>query len=155
MISLEIVDYLNDDSTLTALLGASGSDTKIYPVQTPQDATQPYVVFNVPSIGGLEENIHEASISFDSVADDYITAENIRDRISTLLDVQDKIGVNITNTDYKYLWSKRIGGAEFKEPKLRLYHRASIYDFKYVPFDFLLQETGYYLLQETGYKIRL
>lgn len=161
MISLEVIAYLNSDSVLSDLIGVTGSDTKIYPLQVPQGAEQPYIVFNVPSDGGLEENLKEISLSFDCIADDYITAENIRNRVSVLLDRQDTIGKYITSTDYKYFWSKRVGGAEFEEPNLDLFHRASIFDFKYailpeIPVgDYLLTEDGQKILTEDGQGILL
>ncbi len=141
MIDQEVVSYLNNDATLTALIGASGSDPKIYPVQVRQGASQPYIVYNVPSEGGLEENLKEISMSFDSVADDYITAENIRNRISALLDVQDQINKPISSTAYLYFTSVRVGGAEFKEPDLDLFHRASIFDFKYQILPAITEDT--------------
>jgi len=158
MISLEVISYLNNDSILSALLGATIDDTKIYPLQAPHGSEQPYIVFNVPSNGTIEENIKEISISLDCIADDYITAENIRNRVSILLDRQDTIRKYITSVMYKYFWSKRVGGAEFKDSDINLYHRASIFDFKYAILpepEYLLTEDGDYLITEDGNKIIL
>lgn len=158
MIDQEVISYLNNDSALTALLGASAGDPKIYPLESQQGSSSPYVIYNVPSDGGIEENIKEISMSFDVVDSSYIIAENIRNRISALLDLQDQINNSISSTAYLYFTCKRVGGTEFKEQDLDLFHRVSIFDFKYVILpegDYLLTEDGQKILTEDGQGILL
>ncbi len=133
MIELDVVNYLTNDTTLYALLGASGSDAKIYPVQLPlKKVSEPYIIYTTNALGGLEENFLEVSMSFNCMDSSYLVAKNIRDRLHFLLDRQDAIQSLITSTDYKIYWAKEIGGSIFKETGLDLFHFAAIYDFKYV-----------------------
>ena len=131
MIELDVISYLNNDSTLYALLGATGTDSKIYPVQMPHGATEPFIIFTTNSIGSLEENISELSMSFNCIDSSYNTAKGIRDRISFLLDRQDAIQNLITSTEYYIYWCKKVGGSVFKDPDLDIFHHATIFDFKY------------------------
>lgn len=132
MIELDVVDYLTNDSALYTLLGASGSDSKFYAVQLPlKKVSEPYIIFTTNAIGGLEENLLEVSMSFNCMDSSYLVAKSIKDRLHYLLDRQDAIQNLITSTDYMIYWAKEIGGSIFKETGLKLFHFATIYDFKY------------------------
>jgi len=131
MIELDVITYLNNDSTLYALLGASASDSKIYPVQMPHGTSEPFIIYTTNAIGSLEENINEVSMSFNCCDSSYSLAKTIRDRLNFLMDRQDKIQNLITSTEYFVYWCKEVGGSIFKEPELDLFHHAVIYNFKY------------------------
>ena len=132
MIEKDVVDYLTNDSALDTLLGASGSDSKMYPVQLPLNkVSEPYIIFTTNAMGGFEENLLEVSMSFNCMDSNYLVAKSIRDRIHLLLDRQDQIQKLITSTDYYIYWCKQTGGQVFKEVGLDLFHFVSIYDFKY------------------------
>ena len=132
MIEKDVVDYLTNDTTLDTLLGASGSDSKFYPVQLPlKKVSEPYIIFTTNAMGGLLENFLEVSMSFNCMDTNYLTAKAIRDRLLFLLDRQDTIQSLITSTKYYIYWCKHVGGSLFKETGLDFYNFASIFDFKY------------------------
>lgn len=131
MIELDVIAYLKNDDTLDTLLGSSAGDSKIYPVQMPQGATEPFIVYTTNAIGSVEENLKEISMSFNCIDSSYVTAKSIRDRVSFLLDQQDQIQSLITSTSYYVYWAKQVGGSVFKVPELDLFHNAIIFDFKY------------------------
>lgn len=133
MIEFEVISYLKSDVTLDSLLGATSSDSKIYPIQAPQSAIVPYIIYNLPNDGGIIENTEEISISFDCISDDFVETKNIKDRLLTLLDKEDKIRDVISSGTYWYYWCKKVGGASFKEPEQDYFHRVAIFDFLYAP----------------------
>jgi len=131
MIELDVVAYLNSDVTLGTLLGVTGSDTKIYPIQMPHGADYPFVLYKTTVDGTFEENIKEMTMEFDCIDDSFVTAKGIRDRMSVLLDYQDAIREYLTSASYFLYWSKKIGGNMFKDPELELYHFVISCAFKY------------------------
>ncbi len=132
MIELDVISYLATDATLDTLLGATGSDSKIYPLQAPHKVTGNYIVYLVPSDGTFEENLEEKTISFNCTGETYLAAIQIRDRVKTLLDKQDKIRNLISSTDYYFYWCKMVpGGITFKDPDVDLHHAVGIFQFKY------------------------
>ena len=131
MIELDVISYLNNDSTLDTLLGTSGTDTKIYPVQMPQGTAEPFIIYTTNAVGSLEENISELSMSFNCIDSSYNTAKLIRDRLSFLLDRHDLIQNLITSTEYYIYWCKKVGGSTFKDSDLDYFNFAVIFDFKY------------------------
>ena len=131
MIELDVIAYLNNDDTLYDLLGASASDSKIYPVQAPQDATVPYIIYTTVTSGTLDENLNEMSMEFDCIDDGYSVSKNIRDRLQFLLDRQDSIQSLITSVSYYVYWAKKTGGNSFKDPDEDNFHQLSVYGFKY------------------------
>jgi hypothetical protein len=134
MIEKIVIDYLEGDSTLTTLLGATASDTKIYPLQVQQGRSTPYIVYNTSSDGTPEENLLELTMDFRCVDENYNTSKNIRDRLSILLDQQDAIQRLIVSSDYYVYWAKKIGEKSFTEtvePNLNFIHRVVTVDFKY------------------------
>lgn len=129
MIELDIIDYLENDAILDGLLGATASISKIYPIQAPQRAEIPYIIYNTPNDGTIRENIEELSMSFDCISDNYIEAKNIKDRLVTLLDRENSVIDLISSEDYFIYWCKKVGGSSFKEPELNYFHRVAIFDF--------------------------
>jgi len=152
-----IINYLEADSTLVGLLGATAPDSKIYPLQAPHDLTRPYILFNISGQGSYEENIKENQIVFDCIADTYLEAKPINDRIDYLLNRQDGIRRALTITDYIYYWAKKTGGADFVDNEMGDFHRVSIIDFKYAAsgFEYLLTEDGEWVRTEDGERIIL
>jgi len=131
MIELDVISYLNSDATLDTLLSVGGSDTKIYPMQMPHGASTPFIIYKTATDGTFEENIKEMTMEFDCIADTYIAAKNIHDRVSILLDYQDAIRNYITSTNYFLYYAKKIGGSAFKDAELDLFHDMVICAFKY------------------------
>ena len=131
MIEIDVINYLASDSTLDNLLGATGSDSKIYPLQAPHKVTGNYIVYSLPSTGTTEENIEEEIISFNCTADTYLVAKNIRDRVKFLLDRESAIRNSITSIIYYIYWCKMTGGTSFKDPDVDLHHIVGVFSFKY------------------------
>jgi len=132
MIETDVIAYLKNDDTLSALLNAVPTNSKIYPEQSPHGAVTPYIIFNTNAFGSNEENISEISIAFNCIDDSVSLSKTIRDRISYLLDRQDEAQNLITSTDYRVLTSKCVGGSCFKDPALNVFHHVAIIDFKYI-----------------------
>jgi len=132
MIELDVISYLKNDDTLKSLLGATVSDSKIYPSQAPHGATDPYIIISTNAIGSSEENIKEISLAFNCIDDSISTSKSVRDRVLFLLDQQDSIQSLITSTSYRVLWAKNVGGSCFNDPELGFYHHVAIFDFKYI-----------------------
>jgi len=132
MIDTYVLDYLNADSSLQTLLVASGSNTRIYPIQSPHNFyLDPLITYSVVSQGTLEENLKEISIQFNCIADTYLKAKQIKDRLLYLLDREDLIQSLIIGTPYIFYWCKHVGGSSFKDPDVDLFHNVLIFDFKY------------------------
>lgn len=131
MIELDVINYLAGDTSLDNLLGATVSDSKIYPLQAPHKVIDPYIVYSLPSSGTFEENLEEETITFNCTADTYLAAKNIRDKVKDLLDQQDQIKNLIASTDYYIYWCKMTGGTTFKDPDVDMHHAVGIFVFKY------------------------
>lgn len=131
MIELDVIAYLNDDASLTTLLGASGSDSKIYPIQKPINYTVPYIVYTISDEGTLDENLLYMTIEFDCAHSTYDSLLDISDRIYELLDVQDTIQSLMSSTDYFIYWSKIISGADSKDTDTDYYHKKLNVQIKY------------------------
>ncbi len=155
MIEKDVIDYLKNDSILYGLLNASGSDNKMYPVQIPHGAVVPYILYNLISDGSRDENFLKSSISFNCISSNYVIAGNIKDSITRLLDKQDKIQKLMDSDNYRYLWSKKIGGTEFKDTVLKTFYKVAIIDFKYHEAEYILTEDSEYILTEDGERIFL
>lgn len=134
MIELDVFTYLKSDSTLDGLLNSNVSDSKIYPSQVAQKQaidSLPYIIYNISSEGTFEENLREMTITYNCVSDNYLTARNIKNRLITLLDQQDKIRNLINSGSYYFYWCKHTGGTVFKDPDIDAYHHIAIFQFKY------------------------
>lgn len=123
MIEIDVVAYLDDDGVLTAELGATAADSKIYPIQKPHTAVVPYIVYNVINEGTTQENLLEMTISFECVDDKYLDLIEISDRIYELLDIQNYAQDIIPSTNYYIYYSKIVGGREIKDTELDLFHK--------------------------------
>lgn len=128
---LDIISYLKADSTLDSLLGADANNSKIYPNQVPQGTQVPFIRYALSGDGTLEENLSEIVVTFDCISDNYLQVRNIRDRLVTLLDKQDKIREVISSSGYYLYWCKNTNGADEKEPVQSYYHRTVIFNIKY------------------------
>jgi hypothetical protein len=128
---LDVLTYLKADTTLDTLLGATGSNSKIYPDQAPQGAILPYITYEFSDDGTLEENLLEATISFECVAEEYMDVLAIRDRVNALLDKQDLIRNFITSINYWFYWCKNVRGEDSKDPKQNNFHKIVTFNFKY------------------------
>ena len=176
MIEQDVINYLKSDVPLFDLMSAYADDSRIYPAYERKrteylltetdgflltedgerlvlESEKPYIIYNVISEGGLEENLNEISMSFNCASVNYTLASDIRNRIAKILDRRDEIQKLIDSELYRILWSKKVGGAEFKDSDIKTFYRAAIYDFKYVRREFLLTEDGEYLLTEDGERI--
>jgi len=131
MIEQDVINYLSNDGELDILLSTVAGNTKIFPNSVPLNITQPYIIYSTIGEGTLAEHLREISMSFDCVADNSISARNIRNRLIELLDHEDRIQKLITSTDYYVYWCKKTGGATFKEPDFDYYHNVGIYLFRY------------------------
>ena len=131
MIELDVIAYLDADAQLTALLGASASDSKIYPIQKPLSSSIPYIVYNIASEGTNEENLLEMIISFECVDDVYKDLINISDRLYELLDIQDDAQNKIDSSDYYIYWCKVTSGRETKDTEIYNFHKTLDVSIKY------------------------
>lgn len=134
MIELDVVAYLKTDAELYGLLSATASNSKIYPIQMPQNTTLPYIAYVVESEGTTQENMREIIIAFDCVAETYAAAKNIRDNLIDILDQEDNIQNLITSTDYKVYWGKKTAGYTFKEAALNVFHDVAVFSFQYAKY---------------------
>ena len=121
MIELDVVNYLKNDAQLDTLLGSSGSDSKIYPIQKPITGLVPYIIYSVVDEGTTDENMLSMTISFECVDDNYSDLISLTNRMFELLDNQDQI--NIPSTDYYIYWSKVVGGGETKDAEFNYFHK--------------------------------
>lgn len=128
---LDVISYLKSDATLDTLLGATGSDSKIYPNQAKDTATVPYIIYRLTGDGTLEENLLELTATFECVATTYISVRNIRDQLLVLLDRQDTIKNVVTSASYYIYWSKNVTGEDVKEPVQDHFHKLLTFNFKY------------------------
>ncbi len=137
MIEFDIVAFLKTDTVLDGLLGASGSDSKIYPEQAQKNVSidsLPYILYNIPSDGGFRENLREISMVFRIVAETYLEARAIRNRVTDLLDQEDRIRNFVTSSSYYIYYSKHVGGTNFKDPDIDAHNWTATFDMLYNPF---------------------
>lgn len=128
---LDILAYLKADSTLDGLLGASASNSKIYPNQKPHSAVEPYIIYRLERDGTTEENLLEASLIIECVSTEYLTTKALRDQIVLLLDLQDKIRTAIPSTSHYFYWCKNVDGDDVKEPVQDYFHKTVVFNLKY------------------------
>ena len=131
MFEADLINYLEADGTLDTLLGSSGTDSKIYPIQKPHTVTHPCILLSVSNSGSREENLREISFTFDSVATTYLEAKNISDKIVALLDLQDAINGTNTTTNFIIYWAKHTAGNTFVDSDESLFHNVVTIEFKY------------------------
>lgn len=138
MIETDIVNYIKADATLQTLIGYTAGDTKIYPEYAPHNKTYPCILYSVTSESTSEENMLEVQIQFDCIAESYLAATNIKNRVLELLDWQDKIRSLITGIDHIIYWAKKIADGEFLEPDLKVIHKVVDIRFKYNPWSYTI-----------------
>lgn len=105
--------YLLNDATLKTLIGYSASDPKIYPVQAPEEATVPYILYAGGVGSTTDEILKEDRIQVTVVSDDIEEATDIRNRLNVLLDIDDEIQDTTFysgSADYYIYNSKLTGG---------------------------------------------
>lgn len=107
MVEFDIYAYLIADATLDTLLSVTATDTKIYPLKSFQGATGPYITYS-NAVGGIDETLDIDRIELHIVSDNKATVNSIRDRIKTLLDLNDMI--NISSDTYWIYYSKLVAG---------------------------------------------
>ncbi|MBU1067735.1 hypothetical protein KKE60_08105 [Patescibacteria group bacterium] len=128
-----IISYLIDDSTLAGLLGDAdfSGDTKIYPIKSPESASKGHIVFNFPSIGGIDELIDEAQMYLRITTDSYSDSVEIMERLKYLLDKESAIQ-NISDDEYYIYYVKQSsGGGDYRDVDTGDYVKVLIYDIKY------------------------
>jgi len=133
MIEFDVITYLKADTTLDTLLSSSASDSKIYPAQAPLGAQDkiPYIVYTINQSGSYEENLKEESITFDCISNTYLQSKNIKDRLATLLDIQDS-AYSAIDSDYYYIyWAKFTAGNSYVDGENNLYHNILVVNFKF------------------------
>lgn len=153
-LELDVISYLSSDTQLTTLLGANG-DTKLFPIQSPIGSTAPFIVYNTPDDGTFVDNILEKTMFFDCIDSEWIDSNNIKERVSILLNLEDKIRNSIPSSKYKLYWCKLVGGTSFIDTDTKLVHDVVLFNLKYarLDFEFLLTEDGEYILTEDGQRI--
>lgn len=104
--------YLLTDATLKTLIGWAADDPKIYPVQAPEEATLPYILY-AGGVGDVtDETLKEDRIQITVVSDDLEEATDIRNRLNVLLDQDSGIQATTfysTSNDY-YIYNCRLSG---------------------------------------------
>jgi len=103
MIEQDVIDYLKTDATLDTLLSVTASTDKFYPELAMQGVTKPYIIYSNSS-GVLDEVLDEDEIELRIVSAQKSDSQAIRDRIKTLLDVQDEIQTTTLATDSTDFW---------------------------------------------------
>ena len=107
--------YLSADTVLSGLLGASGSDPKIYPIIAQEGASAPHIVYIRMGEGSLDEILDNLRIAIKITVGSYgfDTASSIRDRVKALLDLQSNtMPIQAFSTDYYIDWCKQNGGMD-------------------------------------------
>lgn len=140
MIEQDVIAHLKADATLDTLLGATGSDSKIYPDTATQmdQLTPPFIAYSVEPVGSFfEKLIDEDSFVFRVVTTLYDDGRAILDRLKFLLEINDglRVGVNpptsISSATF-YIYSGIIsGGAELYDTDTRRFIRSVYFNFTY------------------------
>ena len=114
MILQDIYDHLQSDSGLATLLGATGSDSKIYPQIAKETADAPFIVYRSANPGGTKDEVlSEELITLVITANDFEKIVSITQAITDLLDLKET--AEISSTLYEIYYSKKIGGSDFSD----------------------------------------
>jgi len=129
MIENDSITLLENDAILDGYLGSTAGDTRIYPIQAPQDAKAPYIVFyNV--VGSLDENIDEIRLQLTINGGlDILNLKNMRDRIKILLDKQDELVAS--STDYWIYYSKLTASESLISPDTEEFIEVMFFNIKF------------------------
>ena len=156
MVELDFYDYLKADSILRGLLGVTVGESKIYPLQAPQTAEMPYIIYSVNDKGGLDETLLNCNLQFNCISDNYAESAEIKDRVNELLNIENRIIDAIRDGYMRYYFCKLSGSFNYKDPNLDVFYNIANYDITYLDvYGFLLQENEFKILQENGYGIRV
>jgi len=134
MIEYDLIDYLKKDIILKNLIGATASDFKMYAVRAPQNTVVPFIVYD-SVVGGLDETLDEDRIQLTIVGDIIGSngakkkATDIRDRLKTILDLQDKI--YIPSLNYKIYYSKLTSSDEIVDDNTDRFIEVMHFNIKY------------------------
>lgn len=136
MIEQDVYNHLKADATLDTLLGATGSDSKIYPetAKQLQQSKSPFIVYSVSPLK-TDEVLDGDRIEFKVVDTDINNIKNIEIRLKFLLSIKDdyRVGVNppteITSASF-YIYDVVIStGTQFPDPDTKRFIRVVIYNF--------------------------
>lgn len=126
---LEFISFLESDTTLAALLGAGGSNTKFYPLVAPDSEETPFIIYAATNDGTSDDNLDDITISLRHCAKSYAEALALVDRVTLIADVQDFIA--IASSYNKVFYSKKIGGSDSYEEDTRRYVLTRLYRVKF------------------------
>ncbi|MBA4406971.1 hypothetical protein C0389_06830 [bacterium] len=129
MIDKDIVALLKADTTLDTLLG-SGTEEKIYPNRAPQNTVIPFISY-MSMVGVTDDNLDEDRFQFTIVAGTKQKAMDIRDRLKTLLDIDNAIQDNISSTNYWIYYSKLTASDSLIDPDTDRYIEIMFFNIKY------------------------
>jgi len=139
MIETVIYNLISTDATLLTLLGGTATDTKIYPIRSPQGKGYPYIDYNVSGYGDIAEYLHSERITFKIVSKTYNTAASIRDRLRILLDMEyGHIKKTFTSVSYRIEYSRLVSGQDMEDEVISEDNEDSvkiivqIYEFKFL-----------------------
>lgn len=120
MIENDIFNFLKSDATLLGLLGTTAAAPGIYPDKAPQGddnnpINPPYIVYSNDIGSTADEIVGEDRIQLTIVGANKAQVDGIRDRIKTILDIQDHNGTNytikvITSSTYYIYYSRLTSG---------------------------------------------
>jgi len=128
VIIFDVVSKMALDATLTTLLSAA-TDPKIYPLQAPQEAVEPYIRYSGAGVGPDDEVLDEARVQLTIVSDDYKEVVDIAKRLKALFDLQDQ--VSIPSDDYYIYYGKLTGDMDVMEPEQGHFEKTVFFNFKY------------------------
>lgn len=126
----DVISYLKSDSSLDSLLGASSSDSKIYPLNAPQGATDPFIVYGLFDEGTEQEILKEFTMFFNIYSQEYDTVKDIAIRLKDLLNVQDGLNYAIPSSNYIFRWSKLTSSTDNQDEEgTKYFFRTVLYHF--------------------------
>lgn len=120
MIITDILNILKADSTLKTLLGATASDTKLYPYSADKDRANNCIVYIVSPVSD-EDAVRIDKLEIRIISDDLIKAHAIDSRVRTLLKT---IGDTRNNNFLKIVLN---GGGSLEDLATNTYHLIDYY----------------------------
>lgn len=124
----DIYGYLAADATLKTLLGATSTDSRIYPDDAPENKRAPYIVYHVSRDGEADEMMKKASLRILIFSSTALLARNLGDRIIDMLDVQDDIQGMVPSSTWRYLYSKHTDGNSAYNSDTELYAKELVFN---------------------------
>ena len=86
MITRELFAFLKDDAELSALLGATAAQPRIFPNIIKSGEEPPFLCYRSVSAARNDEPLREETVAFDITAEDYATIERAAVRLAELFD---------------------------------------------------------------------